>query len=87
MHISAQLIESYPKEYGSGSCAKEKLSIPLEAHDKHSVEQKFSKFSCINFKELYFFFIFRPILLKLFTTLIESFPTKYGSSKCGEEKL
>ena len=34
MHISAHLIESYPREYGSWSWAKEKLSIPLEALDK-----------------------------------------------------
>ena len=32
MHISAQLIKSFPMAYGSWSCAKEKLLIPLEAH-------------------------------------------------------
>ena len=31
MHISAQRIESYPREYGSWSCDKGKLSIRLEA--------------------------------------------------------
>ena len=36
MHISAPLIDSYPREYGSWSCAKEKLLLPLEAHDKFS---------------------------------------------------
>ena len=32
--ISAHLIESYPRESGSWSWAKEKLLIPLEAHSR-----------------------------------------------------
>ena len=41
MHISAQLTESYPRKYGSWSCGKEKLSIPLEAHHKAQSSKMF----------------------------------------------
>ena len=54
MHISAHLIESYPREHGSWSWAKEKLSIPLEAHDKAQLSEIFQVF-LQKFKELYFF--------------------------------
>ena len=46
------VIDSFPTEYGSWSCAKEKLSIPLEAHDKRSVGRNFSNFLCKNIREL-----------------------------------
>ena len=45
MHISAQLIESFPTEYCLCSCGKEKLPTPVEAHDKPWVEWNFSEFS------------------------------------------
>ena len=51
MHISAYLIESYPMEYGSWSWAKEKLSIPLEAHDKAQLSEILQVF-LQKFKEL-----------------------------------
>ena len=41
--------------YGSWSCAKEKVSIPLEKHA--SVERNFSKFSGKNLKELSFLYL------------------------------
>ena len=44
MHISAQLIERYPREYGSGSCDTEKLAIPLEAHHKAQSSEIFLSF-------------------------------------------
>ena len=44
MHISTQLIKSYRREYGSWSCTKEKLSIPLEAHDKAQSSEIFLSF-------------------------------------------
>ena len=54
MHISAQLIESFPTEYGSWSCAKKKLLIPLGARGKPSFKRNFSKFSCKNLKSCNF---------------------------------
>ena len=44
MCISAQLIDSFPLMYGSWSWAKEKLSIPLEAHDKAQLNEIFLSF-------------------------------------------
>ena len=54
MHISAQLIESYPREYGLWSWAKEKLLIPLEVHDKAQWSEIFLSFRAKKVKELYF---------------------------------
>ena len=84
MHISAHIIESYPREYGSWSWAKEKLSIPLEVHDKAQLSEIFQVFFQ-NLKSCNFF-IFGPILLKLHikASEIESFLTTYGLSNCGE---
>ena len=44
MHISAQVIESYPRKYVSWSCGEEKLSIPLEAHHKAWLSEIFLSF-------------------------------------------
>ena len=44
MHISAQLIQSYPREYAWWSCGKENLSIPLEAHHKAQLSDIFLSF-------------------------------------------
>ena len=63
LHILTRLIELFPMVYGLWSCNEIKLSIPLGAHVKRLVKWNFSKFSCKNFKELYFF-IFWPTLLK-----------------------
>ena len=60
---SAHLIESFPMEYGLGRCAKEKLPIPLEAHDNPSVERNVLSFRAKKLKSCSF--ILRPILLKL----------------------
>ena len=55
MHISAHLIESYPREYGSWSWAKEKLLIPLEVRDKAQLSENFLSFQAKRkIKELYF---------------------------------
>ena len=54
MHISAQLIESYPREYGSWSWAEEKLLIPLEAHDKARSSKIFLNFRAKKFNKLFF---------------------------------
>ena len=53
MHISTQLIHSFPLTYGMWSCDKEKLSIPLEAHHKAQLSEIFL-FSGKNLKEQYF---------------------------------
>ena len=75
MHISNQLIDSFPLTYSLKSCDKEKLSIPLEAHDKAQLSEIFQVF-LQKFKELYFF-IFWTILLKqhIQASEIESFLT------------
>ena len=88
MHISGQLIESFPLTYGSNSRAKEKLSIPLEAHDKAQSSKIFLSFQARNLKSCNFF-IFWPILLELqiWASETESFPTIYGFLNRGEEKL
>ena len=39
MHISAKLIKSYRREYGSWSWAGEKLLIPLQAHHKAQLSE------------------------------------------------
>ena len=54
--MSAHLIKSYPREYGSWSWAEEKLEIPLEAHDKAEMSEFFQVFFQ-KFKELYFFYL------------------------------
>ena len=87
MHISAELIESFPTTYSSWRCAKEHFSIPLEAHHKRSVEQNFcfrpKKFESCNF------LISWPILLKLQISAseIKSFRTPCSLSNSSEEKL
>ena len=86
MHISAHLIESYPSEYGSWSWAKEKFSIPLEAHDKAQLSEVFQVFFQ-KFKELYFFYLLaHPAETAYLSFEIESFLTTYGLSNCGEDK-
>ena len=57
MHISAQLIQSFIKEYGSWNCAKEKLLIPLEVHITRSVEQNFLSFREKKLKSCNFFYL------------------------------
>ena len=52
MHISADLNKAIQGSTARGAGLKEKLPIPLEAHDTRSVEGNFSKFSCKKFKEL-----------------------------------
>ena len=44
MHISTQLIQSYPREYDWWSCGEEKLSIPPEAHHKAQSSNVFLSF-------------------------------------------
>ena len=56
MHISAQLIESYPRENGLLSCAKEKLSIPLEAHEKTQSSEIFLSFQAKKLKSFNFLY-------------------------------
>ena len=41
LHILARLIESFPTTYGPKSCDKEKLLIPLEAHDTAQSSENF----------------------------------------------
>ena len=60
MHISAHLIESYPREYGSWSWAKEKLSIPLEAYDKAQLSEIFLSFLAKNLKSFNFYLLAQP---------------------------
>ena len=55
MHISTQLIQSYPREYGCWSCGKEKLSIPLGAHHKAQSSDIFLSFQAKNYKSFNFF--------------------------------
>ena len=50
-HIRAQLIQSYPMEYGWWSCGKEKLLICLEAHHTAQLSEIFL-FLCKKFKDL-----------------------------------
>ena len=57
IHISAHLIESYPREYGSWSWAKKKLSIPLEAHDKAQLSKIFLSFLVKNLKSCNSFYL------------------------------
>ena len=52
MDISAPLIESYPREHGSGRWAKEKLSIPLEVHGEAQSSEIFPSFRAKKIKEL-----------------------------------
>ena len=59
-HIRTRLIEGFPREHGSWSWAKEKLLIPLEAHDKAQLSEIFQVFF-----ERAVFFMFWLILLKL----------------------
>ena len=44
MLIWAQLTNSFPRTYGSGNWAKEKLSIPLEVHDTAQWSEIFRSF-------------------------------------------
>ena len=53
LHISNQLIDSFPLTYSPKSCNKEKLSIPLEPHHK-AQSSKMSKYSANKLKELQF---------------------------------
>ena len=41
LHISTQLIDSFPLKYGTWSCNLEKLLIPLEAHHKAQSSENF----------------------------------------------
>ena len=59
MRILAHLIESYPREYGSWSWAKEKLSIPLEAHDKAQLSEIFQVFFQ-KFRAVIFYLLAHP---------------------------
>ena len=58
MHISIQLIQSYPREYDWWTCGKEKLSIPLEVHHKAQLSNIFLSFQARKLKELYLFYLF-----------------------------
>ena len=44
MHISTQLIDSFPLTYGMWSCDLEKLPIRLEAHHKAQLSEIFLSF-------------------------------------------
>ena len=60
MHISPHLIESYPREYGSWSWAKEQLLIPLEAHHKAQSSEVFRSFQAKNVKSGIFYLLANP---------------------------
>ena len=85
MHISTQLIQIYPREYGWWSCGKEKLSIPLEAHHKAQLSKIF-KFSGKKSKELEFVYLLaNPVETAYSASKIKSFPSTNDLSKCGKE--
>ena len=54
MHISALLIDSFPTDYCSWRCAKEKWSILLEAHDRAQSGENFQSFCSKNLKSCNF---------------------------------
>ena len=57
MHISNQIIDSFPLTYSPKSCDKEKLSIPLEAHHKAQSSEIFLSFQQKKLKELKIFYL------------------------------
>ena len=57
MHISTQLIQSYPGKYGWWSCGKEKLSISLEAHHEAQSSDIFLSFQAKKIKRAVIFYL------------------------------
>ena len=52
LHISTQVIDSFPLPYSPKSCDKEKLSIPLEPHQNAHSSEIFPSFPPKKLKEL-----------------------------------
>ena len=87
LHNLVEQIESFPTPHRSWSCVDEKLSFRLYAQ-LHVVERKFSV-SMPKVSKAVSLFVLRPILPKLhiWSALMESFLTTYGSWSYVEEKL
>ena len=88
MHISNQLIDSFPLTYSPKSCDKEKLSIPLEPHHKAQWSENFPSFQAKNERAVILFILWAIMLkLHILASDMKSFLTPYGLSNSGQEKL
>ena len=87
LHISTQLIKSFPTTDCPWSCGKEKLPLPLHAHPLRLGEQFKVFVQICPFKSR--IFVLCPFLLKLhiLAELIESFPMIYSSWSSVDKKL